>query len=130
MPRFSTWSLPFRFPHKTPVCISLLPHTCFMPTHFPHICLIYIHVYMAAYRYISTHSLQYYLSSIFLLHGKFIDRVRHVRILKDQRVQLRNENLCQCKPSLYHFAAIKSTPNYVKAQNYSADSAYYIFTFV
>ena len=31
MPRSAKWSLYLRFPHKTPVNTSPLPHTCYMP---------------------------------------------------------------------------------------------------
>jgi hypothetical protein len=30
MPRYSKWSLSFRFPHQKPVLVPLLPHFCHM----------------------------------------------------------------------------------------------------
>jgi hypothetical protein len=32
-PTSAKWALSFRFPHQSPVCISLLPHKCHMPAH-------------------------------------------------------------------------------------------------
>ena len=30
-PESSKWHISLRFPHQSPICISLLPHTCYMP---------------------------------------------------------------------------------------------------
>ena len=46
MPVSSRWSLPFRFPHQNPFCISLLAHTCYMPhpSHSP--CPDHLNIFM------------------------------------------------------------------------------------